>query len=57
MIFGNYNVAVITNGLAGFNQLKRTQDSQKEILKADAFVKRETEYFKENMSKSRIPEK
>ncbi len=51
MIFGNYNVSVITNGLAGFNQLKRTQDSQKEILKADAFVKRETEYFKENISK------
>ncbi len=51
MVFGNYNVSLTTNGLAGFNQLKKTENSQKEILKADAFVKRETEYFKENIGK------
>jgi Protein of unknown function (DUF1217) len=51
MVFENYNVALTSNGLAGYRQLKRTEDSQKEVLKADAFVKRETEYFKNNIGK------
>jgi hypothetical protein len=51
MVFGNYNVPLTTSGLAGFNQLKKKEDSQKEVLKADAFVKRETEYFKKNIGK------
>lgn len=51
MVFENYNVALTSNGLAGFRQLKKTEDSQKEVLKADAFVKRETEYFKNNIGK------
>ena len=51
MVFENYSVPVTANGLAGYRQLKTTQNSQKEVLKADAFVKRETEYFKENIGK------
>lgn len=51
MVLGNYTVPVMFGGLAGFNQLKKTEDSQKEVLKADAFVKRETEYFKDNIAK------
>lgn len=51
MVFGNYNVSLTAGGLAGFNQLKKTENSQKEVIKADAFVKRETEYFKENIGK------
>lgn len=49
MLFNNFSVPVLLNGVGGFNQLKENQDTQEDVLKANAFVQRETTYFKENI--------
>jgi hypothetical protein len=51
MLFNTFSVAVPIGGLAGFKQLKDTQVNQQAVLKANAFVSRESEYFKENINK------
>lgn len=51
MLFNTFTTPVLFGGVTGFNQLKKDQESQQEVLKANAFVSRETEYFKENIGK------
>ncbi|MFT6072621.1 MAG: hypothetical protein ACJARD_000452 [Alphaproteobacteria bacterium] len=51
MLFNTFSVPVTASGITGLTQLKRNQESQEEVLKANSFVKRETDYFKENINK------
>lgn len=50
-MFFNFTASVPTGGIAGLNVIKSTRDTQETLLRTSTFVKREAEYFQENIAK------
>ena len=49
-MFFNFTALVPATGLAGLNIIKSNRDTQEALLRTSSFVKREAEYFQENIS-------
>lgn len=48
MVYG-FNALIPFSGMAGLNQIRKTRDTQEALLKESTVVKREAQYFKDNI--------